>query len=282
SLLALCLAYGLDEAGLGHTAEIVVDRWRPPGGRDVEVDGPGNAVGMSEYARTPIPRLMNRVDAQCHAMREQRLAAVGIECDECVPQLARLPRQLLGPTMMPVVDGLRNGGVLETRRLVPEHDALHIDLNARLGRAAVEELETEGLERREQRDVRILSKRIAQGERAVRRELGHQTIGDGLQALVFLWLLLVRGATDLRLRAFDRGRIDSACVRRASLRLRFGNGWLVLRPYISALHARDARAIDADERASTRDLLGIITSIPTNCARLSEARTAPSVSSRRM
>ena len=112
SLLALCLAYGLDDAGLGHTAEIVVDRWRPPGGRDVEVDGPGNAVGMSEYARTPIPRLMNRVDAQCHAMREQRLAAVGIECDKCVPQLARLPRQLLGPTVMPVIDGLRNGGSL--------------------------------------------------------------------------------------------------------------------------------------------------------------------------
>jgi hypothetical protein len=51
-LLTLRLAYGLKNAGLGHTAEIVVDRWRPSCRSYVEVDGLGEAVGVSQSART--------------------------------------------------------------------------------------------------------------------------------------------------------------------------------------------------------------------------------------
>jgi hypothetical protein len=46
------------------------------------------------------------------------------------------------------------------------------------------------------------------------------------------------------------------------LRLGIGNGRLVLRSHIPALHAQRARDIDADERPSTRDLLGIILDRP--------------------
>jgi hypothetical protein len=39
---------------------------------------------------------MHRTDAQRDAMREQGIAAVGIESEQHVPELARFLRQLLG------------------------------------------------------------------------------------------------------------------------------------------------------------------------------------------
>ena len=90
---------------------------------------------------------------------------------------------------MPVVDGLRKGAVVETRRLAAEDRRSSRSISRQeSGRVAVEELEAEGMQRRQERDVRILGKRIAQGERAIRREFGHQPVGDRLQALVFLRL----------------------------------------------------------------------------------------------
>jgi hypothetical protein len=56
------------------------------------------------------------------------------------------------------------------------------------------------------------------------------------QAPVFFRFLLVCGAVDLRLHVFDHSRVDSACLRRVGVRFGFGNGWLVLQPYIAALH----------------------------------------------
>src|SRR5262245_50065651 len=148
--LALCLAHGLEDTGLGHTPKIVVDRRRPPRRRDVDIDGLGDAVGVSESARTAIPGLVHGVDAEPDAMREQRVAAVSVTGKQRVPQVSRLPWQLLGPTSMPVVDGLRNGGVVEAGRLAAEDDALHVDLQAGVGRVTVEELEAERMEQCQQ------------------------------------------------------------------------------------------------------------------------------------
>src|SRR5690242_8398847 len=111
---------------------------------------------MSECTRTPIPGFMHSVDAQRDAMRKQRVSAVGIECEQRVPKVAGLRGQVIGPTAMPVVDGLRNAGVVETRRLAAEDHALHVDLNA-LGRVVVEELKAEGMKRCQERNVRVLS-----------------------------------------------------------------------------------------------------------------------------
>jgi hypothetical protein len=254
-LLTLRLAYGLKNAGLGHTAEIVVDRWRPSCRSYVELDSLGDAIGVSQSARTLIPRLMHCVDAQPDAMRKQRVSAVGVECKQRVPQITGVRGQLIGPRPMPIVDGLRNAGVVEAGRLVAEDPALYIDLNAGVGRVAIEELEAESMEGSQERYIRILSKCIAQGERPVRRELGHQPVGDRLQAAVFFWLLSIRWAADLRLRAFDRRGIDSVRVR---LRPGLWIGWLVLGSHIAALHTQHARAIDANKRASARNLLRII------------------------
>ena len=118
------------------------------------------------------------------------------------------------------------------------------------------------MERCQERHFWVLSKPITQAERSVRRELGQQPIGNGPQAFVFFRFLLILGAAGLRLRVFDRSHIDSACVRRLSLRFGFGNGCFVLRPDMAALHAQYTRAIDADKRAGPRDLLGIILDRP--------------------
>src|SRR5262249_8130343 len=161
-----------------------------------------NAIGVSECTRTPIPGLMHCVDAQRDAMRELSVSAVGIECEQRVPKLTGLRWQLIGPTAMPVVDG-----VVETGRLAAEDHALHVHLNAGLGRVVIEELKAEGMKRCQECHVRILSKRIAQGERAIRRELGQQPVEDWLQAAVFVWFLSVRWDAGHRLNAFDRSRI---------------------------------------------------------------------------
>ena len=60
-LLALYFTHRLQNAGLGHAAEIVVDRWRPAGCHDIETDGLRKAIGVSE----------SRVDAdsRTHALR---------------------------------------------------------------------------------------------------------------------------------------------------------------------------------------------------------------------
>jgi hypothetical protein len=69
---------------------------------------------------------------------------------------------------MPLIDSLRDRGVVEAGCLAAERDSLHVDLEKGLGRVAIEQLEAERVQRREERHVRVLSERIAQGERAVR------------------------------------------------------------------------------------------------------------------
>jgi hypothetical protein len=119
-------------------------------------------------------------------MPEQGLAVVSIESEQHVPQVAGLAWQLPGSTAMPVVDGLRNGGVVETGCLAAEDDVLNPNLKTGVRRAVIEQAEAERVQYREERHVRVLSERIAQGKRAVRRELSHQPIGDRLQSIIFL------------------------------------------------------------------------------------------------
>src|SRR5690349_21418061 len=104
---------------------------------------------------------MHRIDAEPDAMRKQRVSALDIECEQRVPQVTWISRQLLGPLSMPVVDSLRDSGVTETGRLAAEHDALCVDLNAGLGRVSVEEVEAESMERCHERYIRILCHCVA-------------------------------------------------------------------------------------------------------------------------
>ena len=77
-------------------------------------------------------------------------------------------------------------------RLVAKNDALHVEVEARFRRVAVEQLQAERMQCRQERDIRVLSQCVAQGQRAIRRELGHQPIRDRLDALTFLFLTIFR------------------------------------------------------------------------------------------
>src|SRR5262249_52267160 len=127
-LLASGLTHGLEDACLGHTAKIVIDRWRPASRCDVEVRGFCDAVCVSQRAGTVIPGLIHGIDAQSAAMREQRVTTIDVELEQRVPQFVRPLRQLLGPFPMSIVDGLCDSAVIETGCLAGQNDAFGIDL----------------------------------------------------------------------------------------------------------------------------------------------------------
>jgi hypothetical protein len=83
--VAFCLPHGLQDARLGDPAEIIVDGWCPARHDHVEIKRLGDPIGMSERARAPVPGLYDGVEAKRHAMREQRLTAVAVECGESIP-----------------------------------------------------------------------------------------------------------------------------------------------------------------------------------------------------
>src|SRR5260370_10624536 len=94
-LLALGLAHCFENAGLGDTAEIVVDRGSPAGLDHVETDDAGEPVGLDDTvldtlhrdARTAIAiaLLIEGIDPERDAMRQKRGAAGVVEGDKPIP-----------------------------------------------------------------------------------------------------------------------------------------------------------------------------------------------------
>ena len=121
-------------------------------------------------------------------MGEQGLPAVAIERDQRIPEVGRFPGQSRDPCLMARVERVRQRAVLQSRRLGAEAGAFQIELKARVLGVAVEHLQAEGMQRRGEGDVGMLAQRMAKRERPMRRKFGHQPVGNGLQALVFLLL----------------------------------------------------------------------------------------------
>ena len=94
---------------------------------------------------------------------------------------------------MPVVDGLRNGGVVETGRLAAEDDGLRVDLQAATPMSSDRRASRQrAWSAAEKATSGSSSKCVAQGERPIGRELGQQPVGNRLQAVVVLRFLDVR------------------------------------------------------------------------------------------
>jgi hypothetical protein len=91
---------------------------------------------------------------------------------------------------VPIVDSLGDNGIVETGRLAAEDDAFRVNVETRLVRVAVKELQAECMQCRQERHIRGLSQSITQSKRAIGRELGHQPVGDRLGAFLFLSLIL--------------------------------------------------------------------------------------------
>src|SRR5262249_48541335 len=123
---------------------------RPASRGDVEIASLCDAVGVNQSTRPAIPGLVHCIDAESDAMREQSVTAVDVELEQRIPQLVRLLRQLLEPSPMSVVDGLRDGTVIETGCLAAQNDAFRVDFKTGIGRVAVEELEAQRMQRDEE------------------------------------------------------------------------------------------------------------------------------------
>ena len=155
-LLALGFAHRLEDASLRHPAEIVVDGRPPAGRRHVEIDGPGQQIAMRQRARPPVPGFLDDVDGERGAVREQRRLAVAVERRQSVPQIGRRFGQLPAPLGVPRLDRLGRRGVRQARRLGAEARMLRRDLQAGVGRVAVEDLEAERMQDRLEGDMRIV------------------------------------------------------------------------------------------------------------------------------
>src|SRR5579883_2996661 len=126
-LLTLGLAHRLEDAGLGDPAEIIIDR-RPPSGFDhVQSDSAREPVGLNEpaldamdgdaRATIAVALLVERIDAERDAVREQRGPAGIVEDGEPVPELALILRQVALPGLVPFRNRLGGRAVLQVRRL---------------------------------------------------------------------------------------------------------------------------------------------------------------------
>ena len=89
-------------------------------------------------------------------MREQRRLAVAIESRQSVPQVGWRFGQLPGPLRMSRVDRLGRRGVHQARRLGAETRLLRGDLQAGVGRVAVEDVEAKRMQDRLEGDMRIV------------------------------------------------------------------------------------------------------------------------------
>ena len=143
---------------------------------------------MRQRSRTPAVRLVHGVHAQPDAVREQRLPLRMIQPGQRVPQLLGLPRQRRQPELVPVGQRSGRAGVVQARRLRGERDALHVELQAGVQRVVVEQLEAERVQRRQERDLRVLAQRIPQRQGSMRRQLRQQPVGQRLDAVLFLRL----------------------------------------------------------------------------------------------
>ena len=191
---------------LGDTAEIVVDRRSPANLRHVEIDRPRQAIRLIEatlqaiggHAGTAIAVdfLEQRIDAEGHAVGEQRQPAGIVKQCEPVPQRLFVGRQIGVPGRMPIRDGLCRRTLLQIRRLAGKLDMAHAGFKASRRIGLIEGVDTELVQKRCHRDLRMASDGIAQRQRAMRGQFHHEPVGQRPDGIVVV--LLVRSLPALR------------------------------------------------------------------------------------
>jgi hypothetical protein len=90
----------------------LADGRSPAGGRHVKVHGTRDCVGVSEAPRASVPRLMDGVDTERGAMREQRRLAVAVESDQGLPKTVFVLGQPLCPLLMAGLDHPSGGAAV--------------------------------------------------------------------------------------------------------------------------------------------------------------------------
>ena len=79
--LALGFARRLEDAGLRHPAEIVLDSGGPSGCRHAERHSAGQMIGVGLPRLVAVPRFVDGVDPERRTTREERLPAGRVQCE---------------------------------------------------------------------------------------------------------------------------------------------------------------------------------------------------------
>ena len=195
-------------------------------------------------------------------MRQQHGPAILVESREPVPERGAVLGQVGFPGLVAFRDRPGGKAFLEVRRLHGKEDMPHRGFEAAVPRAVPKGVETELVEKRRHRDVRVLRHRVAQRERPMRGQLHQKPLGqwrDGV-VLVFRRQGFAADGDDGDMRGAMRGAagVDSSApsASAGSPDAIFGiaSGRLVLGPDIAAIDAKAAVFVDADERAGARDV----------------------------
>ena len=194
-------------------------------------------------------------------MREQRRLAVAIERRSARPRDRSSSRQLLRPLRWRASIAFAEALSVKPRRLGGEARALRRNLQAGVRRRSDRRRRGRARAARRRTRAGIVRQRVPQRERAMRRQLGEQTIRQRLMpssSSARLGRPERRTAADGDRRSagptgWARGDRASSSALRSARR-----GRLVLGPDVAALDAQAAIGVDADEHAGAGDLGRIV------------------------
>ena len=161
--LAFGFADGGDDLGFGDAAQVIIRARYPTGLGHVELQGFGELEGMTAFLRTAIGGLEHRIDGETRAMREQRLALLGVEALQRRPKFFGLVGQGFFPGAMPRRDRRRGREIGKAGKGRGQR-ILGLDLHAGIGRVVVEQPQRQRMQHGKKGDAGIVRKRVAQGE----------------------------------------------------------------------------------------------------------------------
>ncbi len=198
-------------------------------------------------------------------MGEERRLLLAGEGGEPVPEIGLVLGQPLFPGLVARVDRLGRGRVLQPLRLHREAGAAHRHLHRRpVGEVTGEDVEAELVQHGLERDGGRVRQLVAQRQRPLRGQLGHEAVRERLQVLVVLVLRPGDLPADGDDGALNHGRVGIGAVRSSrrgiglAVLLRLADGRLVLRPDVAAVDRQRAFGVDADEDAGAGDVGRII------------------------
>ena len=146
-------------------------------------------------------------------MGEERRLLVAGEGREPVPEIGLVLGQPLFPSLVTRVDRLRRGRVLQPLRLHREAGAAHRHLHRRpVGEVAGEDVEAELVQHGLERDGGRVRQLVAQRQRPLRGQLGHEAIRERLQVLVVLILRSGDLPADGDDGALNHGRVGISAI----------------------------------------------------------------------